>query len=143
MKYQYNLPCNIAQTLNIIGDKWTLLILCQIFKGNNTFNSLLENLEGISTNLLSKRLKSLEKDDLIKAVLYQAHPPRYRYELTESGMDLEDIIYSIILWGEKHLKKCYKEMVHSSCNHKIELHYYCPHCKKTIDKKELLVKDPE
>ena len=57
-------------------------------------------------------------------------------------MDLEDIIYSIILWGEKHLKKCYKEMVHSSCNHKIELHYYCP-IVKTIDKKELLVKDPE
>ena len=61
MKNQYNLPCNIAQTLNIIGDKWTLLILCQIFKGNDTFNALLENLEGISTNLLSNRLKALEK----------------------------------------------------------------------------------
>jgi DNA-binding HxlR family transcriptional regulator len=143
MKNQYNLPCNIAQTLNIIGDKWTLLILCQIFKGNDTFNALLENLEGISTNLLSNRLKALEKDELIIPVLYQKHPPRYRYELTESGKDLEDIFYSIILWGERHLKKCYKEVIHQSCHHKIQLKYYCPHCDKMINKNELFIKDIE
>lgn len=143
MKNQYNLPCNIAQTLNIIGDKWTLLILCQLSKGHDTYSTLLENLEGIPTNLLSNRLKSLEEDSLIITVLYQAHPPRYRYELTESGKDLDDIFNCIMIWGEKHLKKCYKEVVHNSCKHKIDLQYYCPYCEKIIKKEEVLVKEPE
>lgn len=140
MKNQYNLPCNIAQTLNIIGDKWTLLILRQLSNGHDTYNSILENLEGIPSNLLSNRLKSLEEDGLIMPVLYQAHPPRYRYILTDSGKDLDDVFYSIILWGEKHLDKCYKELVHNSCNHSIELQYYCPHCEKTVNKNEITVK---
>lgn len=143
MKNQYNLPCNIAQTLNIIGDKWTLLILRQLSNGYDTYNSILENLEGIPSNLLSNRLKSLEEDGLIIPVLYQSHPPRYRYVLTESGKDLDDVFYSIILWGERHLNKCYKELVHSSCNHKINIQYYCPHCNGTVDKSEITVKDGE
>ncbi|WP_058485772.1 winged helix-turn-helix transcriptional regulator [Defluviitalea phaphyphila] len=141
MKNLYNFPCNIAQTLNIIGDKWTLLILRALSNGNDTYNKLLNNLEGIPSNLLSSRLKSLEEDELITSVLYQKHPPRYKYILTESGKDLEDVFNTIILWGEKHLKKCYKELVHSSCNHKIQIQYFCPHCQKTIDKNEILVKD--
>lgn len=140
MKNQYNLPCNIAQTLNIIGDKWTLLILRQLSNGRDTYSSILENLEGIPSNLLSNRLKNLEEDGLIIPVLYQSHPPRYRYALTDSGKDLDDVFYSIILWGEKHLDKCYKELIHNSCNHNIELQYYCPHCEKTVNKNEITVK---
>lgn len=141
MKNQYNLPCNIAQTLNIIGDKWTLLILRQLSNGRDTYNSILENLDGIPSNLLSNRLKSLEEDGLIVPVLYQSHPPRYRYMLTESGKDLDDVFYSIILWGEKHLDKCYKELIHKPCNHSINLQYYCPHCGKVVDKSEITVKE--
>ena len=139
LKNQYNLPCNIAQTLNIIGDKWTLLILRQLSKGHDTYNTILENLEGLPSNLLSNRLKSLEEDQLIVPVLYQTHPPRYRYELTDSGKDLEDIFNSIILWGEKHLKKCYKQLVHTSCNYKIKMQYYCPHCETSVEKNELSI----
>ena len=140
MKNQYTIPCNIAQTLNIIGDKWTLLILRQLANGHDTYNSILENLEGIPSNLLSNRLKSLEEDELIKPILYQAHPPRYQYILTERGKDLDDVFNSIILWGEKHLKKCYKELIHTLCKHKIELQYYCPHCQETVDKSNIIVK---
>ena len=140
MRSNYNLPCNIAQTLNIIGDKWTLLILRQLANGNNTYKSILEKLEGIPSNLLSNRLKSLEKDSLIRPVLYQA-TPRYQYILTESGKDLTDVFNSLILWGEKHLKKCYKKLVHASCQHSIKLQYYCPHCNTVVDRKELSLKD--
>ena len=141
MKNIYNLPCNIAQTLNLIGDKWTLLILRQLSRGNDTYNLIFETLEGIPSNLLSSRLKSLEEDGLILPVLYQNHPPRFRYELTESGKDLEDVFNSIILWGEKHLKDCYKQLVHKSCNHSVELKYYCPHCDEYVSNTDLLVKD--
>jgi len=137
MKTLYNLPCNIAQTLNIIGDKWTLLILRQLMMGRDTYTEIQQGLEGIPSNLLSDRLKSLIEDDLIVANLYQAHPPRYRYQLTKSGMDLSDVFNSIILWGERNLKKCHKKLTHSECGHKIELTYYCPECDKYINNNDL------
>jgi DNA-binding HxlR family transcriptional regulator len=132
MKNLYDLPCNIAQTLNIIGDKWTLLILRQLMMGHDTYTEIQQHLEGIPSNLLSDRLKSLVEDELITSELYQAHPPRYRYSLTESGMDLTDVFYSIILWGERNIKECHKQLIHSECGNKIELTYYCPKCNRTI-----------
>ncbi len=66
MKNQYELPCNIAQTLNVIGDKWTLLIVHEIMLGDKSYNELLNKLKGIASNLLSTRLKSLEEDGIIK-----------------------------------------------------------------------------
>lgn len=141
MKYLYNLPCNIAQTLNIIGDKWTLLILRQIMMGRDTYKDIHDRLEGIPTNLLSDRLKSLEIDGLIEPQLYQNHPPRYRYLLSNSGKDLCDVFNSIILWGEKHLKKCYKQLSHKSCGHRVELQYYCSNCDKVIDREDISVLD--
>ncbi len=140
MKNLYDLPCNIAQSLNIIGDRWTLLILRHLSRGQDTYKILLNNLGGIPSNLLSNRLKTLEEDGLITPVLYQNHPPRYKYLLTESGKDLEDVFNSIILWGEKHLNKCYKELVHTSCNHSVNLTYYCPHCDKEVPREEVDVK---
>lgn len=141
MKNLYNLPCNVAQTLNMIGDKWTLLILRQLMTGHDTYKDIQESLEGIPSNLLSERLKCLEADELITSELYSTHPPRYRYVLTESGKSLDDIFNSIMLWGEKHLKKCYKQLTHSECGHPIELQYYCSHCQKAISKDEVQVSD--
>lgn len=139
MKNQYNLPCNIAQTLNIIGDKWSLLILHQLFVGRETYKEIQDSLEGIPTNLLSTRLKTLEVDGLIKSVLYQEHPPRYKYVLTESGEDLSDVFKSLIMWGEKHLEKCYKRLIHEECGNRVEHQYYCPDCKKVVSSHEVTV----
>lgn len=133
MKTLYDLPCNIAQTLNIIGDKWTLLILRQLMMGRDTYTEIQQSLEGIPSNLLSVRLKSLLEDELISTELYQAHPPRYRYILTNSGKDLSDVFNSIIIWGERNLKKCHKQLTHTECGHKIELTYYCPKCNININ----------
>lgn len=143
MKHLYNLPCNIAQTLNIIGDKWTLLILRQIMKGRNTYKEMQEGLEGIPSNLLSERLKGLEADGLITAELYQSHPPRYRYLLTESGKDLNDIFYALIMWGERHLDVCYKQLNHTTCGHKIKHQYYCPHCGQIVETDDITVSAPD
>lgn len=142
MKSQYNLPCNIAQTLNIIGDKWSLLILHRIFMGCETYKDIKTGLDGIATNLLSERLKTMENDGLIVKELYQTHPPRYKYLLTEKGMDLVDVFNSLMLWGEKHLDKCYKEVVHKDCGGKIEHRYYCTCCNKDVGIDELKVIDP-
>lgn len=143
MKNQYKYDCNIAQTLNIIGDKWSLLILHELSIGHNTYKAIQEGLEGIPTNLLSNRLKELEEDGLLVSSLYQAHPPRYEYTLTESGQDLDTVFCSLILWGEKHLQKCFKRLVHRSCGHSVKQQYYCPHCESTIAREELAVKPME
>lgn len=138
MKNGYELECNIAQTLNLIGDKWSLLILHEILLGHGTYKEIQEKLEGIPTNLLATRLKELEQNKLIQVEQYSEHPPRYRYLVTESGEDLKDIFYSIILWGEKHLgTKCYKKLAHKKCKQTIQLQYYCPNCKEKVSEEEI------
>lgn len=143
MKLQYNLPCNIAQTLNIIGDKWSLLILHQLLIGHETYKEIQDELVGIPSNLLSERLKTLESDDLIKKKLYQTHPPRYKYLLTEKGYDLEDVFNSLLMWGEKHLNTCYKKLVHNKCNHSIEHRYFCPYCNEVVKIEDISVQNPD
>ena len=141
MKNPYSIPCNIAQTLNLIGDRWTLLILHRLLMGHGTYKELYECLEGIPSNLLSDRLKTLESDGLITSELYQEHPPRYRYALTESGSELDDVFNALVLWGEKHLKICYKRLAHIKCGHGVEHRYYCGHCDSVITSDELTVLD--
>ncbi|HEX7056099.1 MAG TPA: helix-turn-helix domain-containing protein [Bacilli bacterium] len=133
MKEDFDIPCNIAQSLNIIGDRWTLLIIHEILLGHHTFNEIKKPLKGLSSNLLSARLKFLEQSNLITAELYSDHPPRFKYDLTESGKDLEHVFHSLILWGGKHLKKCYKKLLHAACEHEVEIAYHCPHCNQTVD----------
>ncbi len=139
MKNVYSIPCNIAQTLNLLGDRWTLLILHQLMQGQDTFKKLQDRLTGIPTNLLSERLKSLEADQLILSKLYQPHPPRYRYELTGGGKDLADIFNSLMLWGERNVSNCHKRLTHKECGHGIELQYYCNTCNRPVSKEELQV----
>jgi len=130
MKATYSLPCNIAQSLNIIGDRWTLLIAHEIFVGRTTFNEIKKALDGISSNLLSERLKYLEETGLITSTLYSDHPPRYEYTLTQSGRDLEHVFNALIQWGRLHLPKCYKKLTHATCGHEVQTAYYCPHCQE-------------
>ena len=142
MKNCYQIPCNIAQTLNLIGDRWSLLILHRLLMGCGTYKELQAILEGIPTNLLSERLKTFEADGLVKSTLYQEHPPRYQYELTSSGQDLQDVFNSIILWGEKHLNTCYKKLVHQECGGHVVHQYFCTQCGKTVSGQELVLQQP-
>lgn len=124
MKSRYNLPCNIAQTLNILGDRWTLLILHEILIGQNTFNNIKKSLDGISSNLLSERLKDLEEQGLVISELYSTHPPRYQYTLTDKGTALEPVFNSLLIWGRSHLEKCYKKLIDPTTGEELEIGYY-------------------
>ena len=135
MKKQYDIDCNIAQTLNLIGDKWTLLILHAVKVGFKTYKELQENLPGIPTNLLSNRLKTLCEDDLLDCELYSKHPPRYQYNLT----DLDDIYNALIIWGDHHLQKSFKCLNHKDCDGNVRIVYVCEKCGKELSKDELLV----
>lgn len=134
MKITYDMQCNLAQTLNIVGEKWTLLVLHRIFKNINTYKELQVALSPIPTNILSSRLKVLEENGLVKTELYSKHPPRYKYTLTEKGEDFRDVFYSMILWSKKHLNEgCNKTVCHETCGEEVEIQYYCKACDKHVD----------
>lgn len=123
MKIRYDMPCNIAQTLNLLGDRWTLLIVHELLIGETYFNDIKDKLPGLSANVLSSRLKELEQAGLVTVELYVSHPPRYRYKLTESGQALEHVFNAMILWGTEHLETCYKEIVDEQ-EDRVEIGYY-------------------
>lgn len=137
MKHRYNLPCNIAQTLNIIGDRWTMLILHELLLGVTNFNDIKNNLPGLSANVLSLRLKSLEKSGLVTSKLYSKHPPRYSYHLTESGKALEPIFNAMIIWASEHVKPCYKEIVDAKTGDRVEIGYYSTRTQKRVHQLEV------
>jgi DNA-binding HxlR family transcriptional regulator len=138
VKGNYNFKCNLAQTLNIVEDKWTLLVLHRISNGRNTYKELQEVLSPIPTNILSKRLKTLEENGLIKAELYSEHPPRYAYLLTEKGRDFRHVFNSIIIWSNKYLDSCNRNVKHEKCETDVEIKYYCKSCDEVVD--DLIVK---
>jgi DNA-binding HxlR family transcriptional regulator len=97
-------PCPIACSLDLIGDRWTLLVIRDmIFLGKQRFEEFLESPEGISTNILANRLKSLEEMGLIGKQPYSNHPRRMNYYLTERGKSLRPVLKSMIIWGLKHI----------------------------------------
>ena len=132
MKTRYDLPCNIAQTLNILGDRWTLLIIHELFIGETNFNEIKRKLPGLSANVLSNRLKELEEADIVQSKLYVAHPPRYHYTLTEKGTALEHVFNAMIIWGAEHLETCFKEIVDPD-EHRVEIGYYSPETGERVD----------
>lgn len=92
--------CSIARTVDVVGDSWTPLIVRDMFLGVDTFAELVRDL-GIPRALLSTRLEQLAGAGIIGADLYSEHPPRRRYRLTESGLDLIPILVALMQWGDK------------------------------------------
>ncbi|MGO1118361.1 winged helix-turn-helix transcriptional regulator [Rhodovibrionaceae bacterium A322] len=93
--------CPIATTLDLFGDRWTLLILRDLLTGKRRFKEFLESPEGIPTNILSSRLKRMEQDGLLTKVQYQNRPPRYEYQLTARGQSIKPVLQSICRWANQ------------------------------------------
>jgi DNA-binding HxlR family transcriptional regulator len=133
MKKKYNLPCNIANTLDLVGDRWTLLIVRDLLAGKTKFNELKQSLAGIAPNILSDRLQVLEKEELVRSHLYSKHPPRYEYELTEEGQKLEHVLNALAIWGNRHFQQKYYDITVPGCRHEAEITYSCKECGTTAD----------
>ena len=99
----YGLDCPVARTLDIIGERWTILILRDLFlQGPRKFQDFEASLSGISPNTLSARLKRLEEGGIIARRFYDQHPPRAEYLLTAKGRELGPVMKQLRNWGEKH-----------------------------------------
>jgi DNA-binding HxlR family transcriptional regulator len=127
----YHQSCPVAKSLEFLGERWTLLIVRDLFTGPKKFHDLLNSLAGVAPGVLSHRLKLLEEHDIIKRRLYTEHPPRAEYALRERGLDLRPVIRALAVWGSKHLHP-ELALVHDRCETAIEMAYYCPSCNELI-----------
>jgi DNA-binding HxlR family transcriptional regulator len=94
------MPCPIARALDLVGERWTLLILRDVFCGIRRFDAFQENL-GIARNILTERLAWLVEQEILEKRAYEEHPPRYEYRLTPKGRALFPVLITLLRWGER------------------------------------------
>ena len=94
-------PCSLAKSLEVIGERWSLLIVRDVMNGNRRFSGIQESL-GVARNVLSARLQRLIDEEILERRAYQESPPRYEYFLTEKGIDLWPSLIALMGWGDRH-----------------------------------------
>ncbi len=100
---EFRSGCPIASTLDMVGDKWTLVIVRDLINGKSRYNELLDGPEGIPTNILANRLKMMEAQGLLRREPYQDKPRRHAYHLTDRGRGLLPVLQAIARWGNGHI----------------------------------------
>jgi DNA-binding HxlR family transcriptional regulator len=122
----------LAEALARVGDRWTLLVVEALLPGPRRFNDLLSQIPGIAANILSDRLKRLERDGLLVARPYSQRPPRAVYQLTAEGTELAGALRLLAHWGSRHAGQADPPR-HSACGTPIEVRWYCPTCDQLVD----------
>ena len=95
--------CAVANTLDLVGDKWSLLVIRDLLSGKRTYSELVASAERIPTNILADRLKRLEGAGVIVSAAYQEHPVRYAYSLSPKGLALGDVLLALVRWGKQYI----------------------------------------
>ncbi len=103
-KRGYNQACNVAGSLDLLGERWTLLIVRELLTGPRRYRDLLDALPGIGTNLLAARLKGLSEEGLVTQRRVPPPTPASVYELTEAGRALEPVLLELVRWGLRYRK---------------------------------------
>ena len=127
MPKTYTQPGPVARSLEVVGERWTLLILLDLLRGQHRFADLKESVQGIAPNILSDRLKLLEAHGIVERRFYSDHPPRAEYRLTRKGHELGVVAGALAAWGAKHLSDA-EVLIHKECGSPIRVAYYCPAC---------------
>ena len=96
--------CPVACTLDIIGDKWTLLVVRDLILGKKTYSEFQSSQEAIPTNILAERLKRLQAQGVVTKQQYQDKPVRYEYHLTDKGRDLRPVLLAMVKWGNQYIE---------------------------------------
>jgi len=131
--------CSVARASAVLGDRWTLLLLSDIFLGVRRFEDFQERL-GISRTTLAGRLKLLERHGVISRRRYQDNPPRHEYRLTGKGHDLFPVLTTIINWGDKYYTADEGPPIlrrHLPCATDVQPILCCPECHEEIDARSI------
>ena len=121
--------CSIARTLEIVGERWTLLVLREAFLGTRRFDDFQKEL-GIARNVLQARLERLVEEGVLERRRYQERPPRYAYRLTDAGRDLLPVLIALMGWGDRHRAPggAPTLVLHEGCGGTIDAALGCDRC---------------
>jgi DNA-binding HxlR family transcriptional regulator len=134
--------CSIAGTLELIGERWTLLILRDAFHRVRRFEDFQRRL-GIARNVLSSRLQTLVDAGILERRLYQEHPARYEYRLTEKGIDLWPVLMALVRWGDKYLAENGPPVIieHKNCGGLVDDHLMCERCGASLGARDCVPRE--
>jgi DNA-binding HxlR family transcriptional regulator len=132
-------PCSVAAALNLVGEKWALLAVREIGFGNKRFDAIVRN-TGAPRDRLAARLRALETAGVITRRQYSDHPPRYEYELTESGRDLRLVLQALRAWGDKWAVDMPPVTFGHTCGHDLDGMLVCRHCGQEVKPGDLQVR---
>ena len=126
-------PCSIQSSLDVLGDRWTILILRDSFRGVRRFDDFRKDLE-IARPTLTDRLKRLVEHGVLARHLYCERPPRYEYRLTEKGIALSPALVALMRWGDRWLSTDGPPtvLVHDACGEPLDQQFVCWHCDETF-----------
>ena len=125
-------PTSLDRTLQLVGDRWSILIIRAALRGVRRFDDFCADL-GIARPILTARLRRLVEGGIMTKEQYQAHPPRYEYRLTASGTALSPALVALMRWGDEHLGGDDDiRLVHAPCNTELEQGFWCRTCATTF-----------
>jgi len=125
----------LAAAVALVGDRWSLLLIEALLGGSRRFNELLDDLDGIAPNILSQRLKHLEREAIVVARPYSKRPLRLVYELSAAGLELASALRLLASWGARRSETA-EPPRHSACGTPMETRWYCPTCARLVEDAE-------
>lgn len=133
--------CPVARAMAIVGDRWTVLILRELFLGSRRFDDI-QAQTGASSQMLTTRLRRLEADGLVARTPYSQRPPRFEYRLTEKGKAFQPVIFALRAWGETWCKEPGEELAvhirHRSCGSEVDFDGHCRTCGTSVPRTEMI-----
>ena len=130
-----NARAALADALATVGDRWTLLIVATLLDGPRRFGELGEEVDGIAPNVLTQRLRALERNALVVARPYSERPPRFVYELSAAGRELADALRLLAGWGARNAEEPAGPR-HAVCGTPMQAVWWCPTCERPVSDEE-------
>ncbi|MCW2988399.1 MAG: hypothetical protein JWM24_1337 [Solirubrobacterales bacterium] len=130
--------CSIAESLEVIGERWSLLIVRDVLNGNRRFGEIQGSL-GVARNVLSARLQRLIAEGILERRPYQQSPERFEYFLTEKGLDLWPALIALLNWGDRYSTNPAgppKIIVHKECGGRVSERGICEECGKVLNARD-------
>jgi len=125
--------CSIARTLDVVGEKWALLAIREVFLGNHRFDEMIRR-TGAPRDTLAARLRTLVTAGVLERRQYCEHPARFEYHLTEAGRELHPVILMLMRWGDRYLagEDGPPLILEHSCGHRLEAEVICAACRQPV-----------
>ncbi|MDX3852365.1 helix-turn-helix domain-containing protein [Streptomyces sp. AK02-01A] len=130
-------PCSLAASLDILGERWSLLAIREMGYGVHRF-ARIAGFTGASRDILADRLRKLEAAGVVERRQYSEHPPRYEYHLTEAGRELHPVLLSLFQWGDKWAVAEPALTLRHDCGQLLEVDHVCHHCGRSVTRDSIV-----